>query len=248
MTTPPTNVTAKLLSGTGSCEGLAVNPNNDDDIILFSGFSGSIRRSTNATSDAPTFTPLPSITSPSPACYDGIIIDGGTSTDEDDIIVVGTSEGVFVSENGGGNWSDASAGFEGTPVFEVRHSWRTYNEGNNRPGEIFIGTYGRGIWSTDAYAGLNEYGTKGSSIKTFLKAYPNPTTENTTLTFNLKETSNVTINVYSISGRLVKTIYQKNVDSGAQTMEIDGSDLKQGTYIVKFVAGKQVDTVKFIKM
>jgi len=81
-----------------------------------------------------------------------------------------------------------------------------------------------------------------------LKTYPNPTTDNTTLTFNLAETSTVTVNVYSISGVLVKSITKKNMDSGAQTLTIDGDDLQNGTYIVKFIAGKQNETVKFIKM
>ena len=38
------------------------------------------------------------------------------------------------------------------------------------------------------------------------------------------------------------------MEAGAQTLTIDGSDLQRGTYIVKFIAGKQNDTVKFIKM
>ena len=67
------------------------------------------------------------------------------------------------------------------------------------------------------------------------------------MTFNLKETSNVSVYVYSISGVLVKTITEKNVSEGAQTIKIDGDDLSNGTYIVKLIAGKQNDTVKFIK-
>jgi hypothetical protein len=220
-----------------------VNPNNENDIVCFAGFSGINKRSLNAASGAPTFTNLPALPA-SVACYDGII-----DRDDSDIIVVGTSDGVFVTENGGGLWENASTGFDGTPVYEVRQSWRTWEEGNRRPGEIYIGTFGRGIWSTAAYLGIGENNANGSQVfKTKLKTYPNPTTDNTTLTFNLSETSNVTVHVYNISGTLVKTITNKNVSAGAQTLTIDGSDLQRGTYIVKFVAGKQNETVKFIKM
>jgi len=244
LTTPPTQITSKLLSGTGSYQGLAINPNNEDDIILFAGFSGTNRRSLNATSANPTFTSLMNITSANVACYDGII-----DRNDADVIVVGTSEGVFITEDGGATWSNASAGFEGTPVFEVRQSWRSWSEGNGRPGEIYIGTYGRGIWSTDAYLGITENNAKGNSaFKTKLKTYPNPTTDNTTLTFDLEDRSNVYISVYNISGKLVKSISQKNVEAGSQTITIDGTDLMNGTYIVKFIAGKQNETVKFIKM
>lgn len=240
---PPTATTATKITTT-SYEGIAVNPNDADDIILFTGFSGTNKRSLNATAGAPTFTALPGITTPQVACYDGII-----DRNDSDVIVVGTSEGVFVSEDGGATWENASVGFEGTPVYEVRQSWRTWDEGNRRPGEIYIGTFGRGIWSSAAYLGIGDNDANGNAIfKTKLKTYPNPTTESTTLTFNLSETSNVTVQVYNITGTLVKTISDKNVSAGAQTLTIDASDLPKGTYIVKLSAGKQNDTVKFIKM
>jgi hypothetical protein len=238
----PTGTTKSTII-TGSYEGIAVNPSNANDVVCFGGFGQSNRRSLNATSATPTFTVLPTIPG-GVACYDGII-----DRDDSDIIVVGTSEGVFVTENGGGLWENASAGFEGTPVYEVRQSWRTWNEGNGRPGEIYIGTFGRGIWSSAAYLGIGDDNNDGvKEFKTKLKTYPNPTTDNTTLTFNLAETSNVQVKVYSITGVLVKTINERNVNPGAQTLTIDGSDLQKGTYIVKLVAGKQQDTVKFIKM
>ena len=63
----PTATTATKINNSGY-EGIAVNPNNADDIILFSGFNGTNRRSANATSASPTFTALSPITSPSVAC------------------------------------------------------------------------------------------------------------------------------------------------------------------------------------
>ena len=236
--------TTKTQITTSNYQGIAINPSNANDLVVFSGFGGAMKRSLNATSATPTFTALTPITNPAVACYDGII-----DRDDSDVLVVGTSNGVFVSENGGGSWTNASAGFEGTPVYHVRQSWRTWNEGNRRPGEIYIGTYGRGIWASASYLGIDENGngTNGSEFKTKLKVYPNPTIDNATLTFNLKETSNVAVYVYSISGVLVKTFTEKNVSEGAQTIKIDSDDLTNGTYIVKLIAGKQNDTVKFIK-
>lgn len=239
----PTATTATKITTT-TYEGIAVNPSNADDLVLFGGFSLGNKRSLNATAAVPTFTSLTNITSPNVACFDGII-----DRDDSDVIVVGTSEGVFVTEDGGATWENSSAGFEGTPVFHVRQSWRTWNEGNRRPGEIYVGTYGRGIWASAAYLGIGETGADGNQVfKTKLKTYPNPTTDNTTLTFNLSETSNVNVMVYNISGKLVKTITNKNVQAGAQTLTIDAQDLPNGTYIVKFIAGRQNETAKFIKL
>jgi hypothetical protein len=80
-----------------------------------------------------------------------------------------------------------------------------------------------------------------------LKAYPNPTRDNTNLTFELANSGKVSVQVYSITGRLVlsKEVY---MNEGTQDISLDSSDLPNGTYIVKFSAGKQTDTAKFIKM
>lgn len=241
--TTPTATTATKITTT-SYEGLAINPNNANDLVLFSGFSGTNKRSLNATSNTPSFTSLGAITTPGLACYDGII-----DRNDSDIIVVATSSGVFVTENGGASWDNASAGFEGTPCYEIRQSWRTWEEGNERPGEIYVGTFGRGIWKSSAYLGIDETtGELNNSIKTKLKTFPNPTNDNTTLSFNLAKAGDVELQVYSITGRLVKSISKNNVDAGLNTLQIDSEDLPNGTYIIKFASGKQVESVKFIKM
>jgi hypothetical protein len=86
-----------------------------------------------------------------------------------------------------------------------------------------------------------------NTIKTKLKTYPNPTNDNTNLSFNLASSGEVNVNVYSITGRLVKSV-TRNMSSGANTLPIDCEDLPNGTYIIKFVSGKQNESVKFIKM
>ncbi|MFM6934373.1 MAG: T9SS type A sorting domain-containing protein [Flavobacteriales bacterium] len=241
-TTSPSFTTATKIT-TASYEGIAVNPSNGNDIICFAGFGGTNRRSLNANAATPTFTALTSITNPGVACYDGII-----DRNNSDVIVVGTSNGAFISTNGGASWENSSTGFEGTPVYEVRQSWRNFNEGNDRPGEIYLGTFGRGIWRSTAFLGLDENGSTGNvKFDTKLKTYPNPTRDNTTVTFELANAGMVDIQVYSITGRLVKSI-RKSMDEGTNAVQIDGDSLANGTYIVKFNSGKQSESVKFIKM
>ena len=240
-TTPPTGTTLTKITNT-SYEGIAVNPNNANDLVCFAGFNGTNKRTNNATAASPTFTNLSAIVS-GIATYDGII-----DRNDPDILVVGTSNGAWVSENGGATWENASTGFEGTPVYEVRQNWRSFDEGNGRPGEIYLGTFGRGIWRTTQYLGTNNNtGTPGGQFKTKLRTYPNPTRDNTTLAFELAKSGKVEVQVYAITGRLVwsKTM---QMSDGTQEISIDGSELPTGTYIVKFSSGKQTDTAKFIKM
>ena len=240
-TTPPTGTTLTKITNT-SYEGIAVNPNNANDLVCFAGFNGTNKRTNNATASSPTFTNLGAIVS-GIATYDGII-----DRNDPDILVVGTSNGAWVSENGGATWENASTGFEGTPVYEVRQNWRSFDEGNGRPGEIYLGTFGRGIWRTTQYLGTNNNtGTPAGQFKTKLRTYPNPTRDNTTLAFELAQSGKVEVQVYAITGRLVwsKTM---QMSDGTQEISIEGSDLPTGTYIVKFSSGKQTDTAKFIKM
>lgn len=248
--TPPDATTKVTFSPGGNVAGIAVNPSNADDVAFFTGFT-SIRRSSNATSASPTFASVGSITgtSSNPAVYDGII-----DRNDPNILVVGTSSGAFVTEDGGASWVDGSIGFCGTPVFEVRQSWRSWNDGNFRPGEIYIGTFGRGIWSSTAYLSTNDDydgANNGTSIEEFdtnLFPYPNPTSASTSLSFELANVSDVTIQVYNLSGKLVKSINKTNMSQGSQVIDIEGADLATGTYVVKMFAGKQQATTKFVKM
>lgn len=241
--TAPTTTTQTVVSSTGA-QGIALNPNNPNDLMLLLG-TAPAKRSNNAASGSPTFTTLSPLTTASPFAYDAII-----DRNDPDLLVVGTSSGVFTSDDGGATWSFNSEGFEGTPVYEVRQSWRSFSEGNNRPGEIYIGTFGRGIWASSSVLGLSDNGSsnKATSQKVKLKTYPNPTATSTTLSFVLAEVSDVTVNVYSITGSLVKTVNVKNMNAGENDLNLDVNNLPKGTYIVKLVAGTKTDTAKFIKL
>ena len=240
---PPTGTSVSTVYN-GSVNGIALNPANSNDLIVFPG-TAAAKRSIDAGSATPTFTTLSPITaSNSPFSYDGII-----DRDDSDIIVVGTSHGVFVSDNGGTSWTNSSTGFEGTPVYQVHQSTRTYAEGNTVPGVIFIATHGRGIFRSSSLLGLNNNSkTEAENFKTKLKAFPNPTVNSSALSFELFEAGSVTVDVYSITGSKVKSISEKNLSKGYGTLDLNVSDLPKGTYIVKFRSGVQSETTKFIKM
>ncbi|MBU2018478.1 MAG: T9SS type A sorting domain-containing protein [Bacteroidetes bacterium] len=240
--TPPTGISTKEVY-VGTSEGIALNPNNANDLIVMPGNSV-MKRSLNALATNPTFNNLmPLLPSSSPFVYDGII-----DREDSDLLVVGTSSGVFTSDNGGTTWSYNSNGFEGTPVYEVRQNWRSFSEGNNRPGEIYIGTFGRGIWSSASVLGLSENNAKSEKVlKNKLKMFPNPTSNNTSISYSLNTEAKVTIQVYSVTGALVKSIDLNKVSKGEHTYSIDASSLQRGTYIVRLNAGGQTETTKFIK-
>jgi hypothetical protein len=239
--TDAASITKKQISAQ-NCEGIALNPNNPNDLILLQGFSGSITRSANATAAGTvTFTPLTSL---GVGAYDAII-----DRIDPDLIVVGTAFGVKVSENGGGSWQDASEGFNDVPVFEVRQNWRSWDEGCKATGEIYLGTFGRGIWVSTSFVGVGDNDDeKLKSLNTKLKVYPNPTRDNATISYNQLKNGNVSVKVYNLAGVLVKTIELKNVEKGSQSINLDTDNLPNGTYVIKLMSNTVNESVKFIKM
>ena len=55
--------------------------------------------------------------------------------------------------------------------------------------------------------------------------YPNPFNPSTSIDFELFESSNVSLNVYDLSGRLVKNLLSGNLNSGAYSIEWNGKNI-----------------------
>lgn len=64
--------------------------------------------------------------------------------------------------------------------------------------------------------------------------YPNPFSETATLEMQLPEKATVTVEVYDVLGRQVKTAHDGEMQAGAvRTVSINGSDLSTGTYFYR---------------
>ncbi|WP_158276204.1 T9SS type A sorting domain-containing protein [Brumimicrobium oceani] len=237
--------TVKKTLRTGSFSGVAVNPNDENDVVAVQMFNGSVYRSSNAASASPTMSLVG--TQNGMAFYD-VIIDRNDS----DILFASTFAGVSMSENGGATWTDVSdPRFAGVPTYEIRQAWRTYAEGNNIPGKIFMGSFGRGIWSTSAVLNVssNDPIQDVDVEKPFkLELYPNPARYNSTLVVDLKDSKLLDIQFYNISGRLVKRIQKTDAHVGRNEIGFSASELPQGTYIIRVQSGSQVENTKFVKM
>jgi hypothetical protein len=80
-----------------------------------------------------------------------------------------------------------------------------------------------------------------------LKNYPNPFSDKTTVNFMLPEAGHVTIDVFNLSGKLVQSLYNGDVNMNQEyTVEFDGSTLSKGLYIYKMTTNNEVVTGKMI--
>jgi len=230
---------------------IATDKQDVDHVIVtlgqFGGTTDKIQETTNATGMA-TFTGidagLQSNFSQKIPVYSVVIDRNNANT-----ILVGTDFGVWQSTNGGTAWENVSGEYGNVPVYEMIQAWRTWNEGNYIPGRIYIATHGAGIWHTDDYLGTIEAqdNLAKQDFVSELIIYPNPVTSVGNIAFNLNSDSDVNINVYDLSGRVVRTISRNNLNAGDNIISINAENLPNGTYIVQLTAGNMIKTTKFIK-
>lgn len=85
-----------------------------------------------------------------------------------------------------------------------------------------------GSW-TESTVGINEINSSISNLTLF----PNPVSISGTLTFELKESGDVSLAIYDAFGRMVKEIENTFLPSGSHTRQIDLSGLASGLYGIR---------------
>jgi hypothetical protein len=81
--------------------------------------------------------------------------------------------------------------------------------------------------------------------------YPNPFNPTTNISFTLPGETQVSLSVYNIEGRLIKTLVNGSVEGGLQVVTWDGTDaqgnpVSTGVYLYRLRAGNNVMTKKMI--
>lgn len=171
-------------------------------------------------------------------------------------VVLATDLGVFSTLDitaSSTSWAPDNNGFANVPVFDLLQT-RTvrYDLVNNEDfeGAIYAASHGRGIFKTSTtadYVGVKEQKlVDNSAVKTGLEVYPNPAQNQVSVALDLKNRSDVKITVRDLSGRLVKTLSAKSLPAGTESLNMDVSTLKTGTYIVNLLVDNESRTAKLI--
>ena len=83
-------------------------------------------------------------------------------------------------------------------------------------------------------------------ISDFSQNYPNPFNPSTNINFTLPNTEFVTLKIYDILGKEVKTIVNEELSAGNYTKTWDANNLSSGVYFYKLTAGKFTETKKMM--
>lgn len=80
-----------------------------------------------------------------------------------------------------------------------------------------------------------------------LSVYPNPFTDQVTIAYDLKNSSDVAVTVYDMSGRMIKNIQKANQKSGINNLTIQTKDWKTGIYFYSLKTNSGQINGKLIK-
>lgn len=88
---------------------------------------------------------------------------------------------------------------------------------------------------------------KLEGINNVMKLYPNPASGIITIELFTESHTPVEVQLYSVTGKLLKTIQKGSVEAGQKRIDFDISDLSQGVYFAKVILNKNSETFKVIK-
>ena len=79
--------------------------------------------------------------------------------------------------------------------------------------------------------------------------YPNPFNPTTTITYQMEQPGQVTINLYTITGQLVEELLNTYNTSGTYSFQLNGGNLSSGMYILRGRLGEKTEsrTITLIK-
>ncbi|MFZ1081089.1 MAG: T9SS type A sorting domain-containing protein [Candidatus Kryptoniota bacterium] len=158
-------------------------------------------------------------------------ITGLTNTDvyslavSDTNLFAGTFDGgVFLSTNNGTSWTQVDTGLVGSFVYSLAVS------GSN----LFAGTLG--VWRrplSEMITAVKQNENNVPSQFSISQNYPNPFNPSTVIGYQLPVNGFVTLKVFDILGREVKTLVNEHQNVGSYTAKLDGSRLASGVYFYR---------------
>lgn len=100
--------------------------------------------------------------------------------------------------------------------------------------------------TTHETLGVDDPILQGAEINYLGQNYPNPTSDNTTIPFKVKETGNVSLDLYDASGKYVRNIFNGNLSKGNQTVSVNVFGLTKGIYFYQLSSGNFKSSKKMI--
>ncbi len=155
----------------------------------------------------------------------------------------GQTGGVYMSTDGGTSWN----AFNGGPMAATNTvralGWR------NSDLTLFAGVGLGGLGNYEyTFPPLGVHNPNSDVPKEFslMQNFPNPFNPSTVIQFSVPKSSYVSLKVYDMLGREVKTLVNETKQAGTYAYNFNASNLPSGVYLYKIVAGDYTATKKMI--
>lgn len=94
------------------------------------------------------------------------------------------------------------------------------------------------------FVGVNEL---TNIVENSFVLYPNPASQNTTISFSIADKNNVVVSVYDVLGNIVSTISQINeLEKGSHSINLNTSNLASGIYYISLTVNGVKETKKLV--
>jgi len=162
--------------------------------------------------------------------------------------MIATEHGIYTTSNiASGVWVKNNEGMANCLTLAIKQ--QTLNPWQcNNSGDIYVGSHGRGLWvSTTNYMPLGvSTVTKPASDLDNLMIYPNPMTTQGNVEFNLSSEDKVTITIYDMQGKEMKTTELGTQSEGNHKVSFNSTGLAAGTYFISLTGTNVRKVSKFI--
>lgn len=156
-------------------------------------------------------------------------------------IYAGTDLGVYVTTNGGVNWTAYNDNFPLVYVADMHY----YPSDST----IRVGTHGRGIWRTKSAlaVNVNEIAEEGNSMQ----VYPNPANTDVTISYDLRSDKKIQISVYNTLGQELVELMNEKQTAGSYKISWNrkngtGQKVKPGVYYIRMIGEGSARSVKVV--
>lgn len=242
---------------------IAIDPNNVDKLIVtIGGYTTENKlyyteNATTATGVSSDFTLVNGVGLPDAPVYASLISDPKES--EDDVFIfIGTEFGVYSTTEIDGNntqWQ-RETGIPKVAVLDLVQQLQPNGylqdvgeTGVENSGIIYAGTHGLGAWEMTSFEKPFDAIPEVSKSKVdalSVKVYPNPVKAIANIEYAITNTSDVKIEVYSLTGKLVYTYNVANQYKGTHTHKFNTELLSNGVYIVSLTNNNERKVSKIV--
>jgi hypothetical protein len=80
-----------------------------------------------------------------------------------------------------------------------------------------------------------------------ISGYPNPVNDYYSLAVNIKNKSDVKVQLFDVTGRLKQEVIERNLNTGNHDFKIPLKDFAKGIYFLKVTTEEGQNTIKLIK-